>query len=114
LAKAVNDLAKRARNQSLKPEEVQGGTFTFTNIGNFGALTGTPIINQPEVGIIAMGIIRKMPAVIETSDGDFIGIRKKVIISHSFDHRIINGEIGGRFVKNMADYLENWDESLIL
>ena len=114
LAKAVNDLAKRARNQTLKPEEVQDGTFTFTNIGNFGALTGTPIINQPQVGIIAIGVVRKMPAVIETSEGDFIGIRKKVIISHSFDHRIINGAIGGQFVKNMADYLENWDESLIL
>ena len=114
LAKAVNDLATRARNQALRPEEIQEGTFTFTNIGNFGALTGTPIINQPQVGIIAMGVIRKMPAVIETPKGDFIGIRKKVIISHSFDHRIINGAMGGQFVKNMADYLENWDESLTL
>lgn len=114
LAKAVNDLATRARNQALRPEEIQDGTFTFTNIGNFGALTGTPIINQPQVGIIAMGVIRKMPAVIETTKGDFIGIRKKVIISHSFDHRIINGAMGGQFVKNMADYLENWDESLTL
>ena len=114
LAKAVNDLATRARNQALRPEEIQDGTFTFTNIGNFGALTGTPIINQPQVGIIAMGVIRKMPAVIETQKGDFIGIRKKVIISHSFDHRIINGAMGGQFVKNMADYLENWDESLTL
>ena len=94
LAKAVNDLATRARNQALRPEEIQDGTFTFTNIGNFGALTGTPIINQPQVGIIAMGVIRKMPAVIETPKGDSIGIRKKVIISHSFDHRIINGAIG--------------------
>ena len=114
LAKAVNDLATRARNQALRPEEGQDGTFTFTNIGNFGALTGTPIINQPQVGIIAMGVIRKMPAVIETPKGDFIGIRKKVIISHSFDHRIINGAMGGQFVKNMAGYLENWDESLTL
>ena len=114
LAKAVNDLATRARNQALRPEEIQDGTFTFTNIGNFGALTGTPIINQPQVGIIAMGVIRKMPAVIETPKGDSIGIRKKVIISHSFDHRIINGAMGGQFVKNMADYLENWDESLTL
>jgi 2-oxoglutarate dehydrogenase E2 component (dihydrolipoamide succinyltransferase) len=114
LAKAVNDLATRARNQALRPEEIQDGTFTFTNIGNFGGLTGTPIINQPQVGIIAMGVIRKMPAVIETPKGDFIGIRKKVIISHSFDHRIINGAMGGQFVKNMADYLENWDESLTL
>ena len=114
LAKAVNDLATRGRNQALRPEEVQDGTFTFTNIGNFGALTGTPIINQPQVGIIAMGVIRKMPAVMETPKGDSIGIRKKVIISHSFDHRIINGAIGGQFVKNMSDYLENWDESLTL
>ena len=114
LAKAVNDLATRGRNQALRPEEVQDGTFTFTNIGNFGALTGTPIINQPQVGIIAMGVIRKMPAVMETPKGDSIGIRKKVIISHSFDHRIINGAIGGQFVKNMSDYLENWDENLTL
>ena len=109
LAKAVNDLAQRARSQQLKPEEVQEGTFTFTNIGNFGSLTGTPIINQPQVGIIAVGVIRKMPAVIETAQGDSIAIRKKMIISHSFDHRIINGAMGGQFIKSMADYLENWD-----
>ena len=110
LAKAVNDLAHRARTQQLKPEEVQGGTFTFTNIGNFGSLTGTPIINQPQVGIVAVGIIRKMPAVIETSYGDSIAIRKKMIISHSYDHRIINGAMGGKFIKSMSDYLENWDK----
>ena len=109
LAKAVNDLAHRARTQQLKPEEVQEGTFTFTNIGNFGSLTGTPIINQPQVGIVAVGVIRKMPAVIETSQGDSIAIRKKMIISHSYDHRIINGAMGGQFIKSMADYLENWD-----
>lgn len=109
LAKAVNDLAHRARTQQLKPEEVQEGTFTFTNIGNFGSLTGTPIINQPQVGIVAVGVIRKMPAVIETSLGDSIAIRKKMIISHSYDHRIINGAMGGQFIKSMADYLENWD-----
>lgn len=109
LAKAVNDLAHRARTQLLKPEEVQEGTFTFTNIGNFGSLTGTPIINQPQVGIVAVGVIRKMPAVIETSQGDSIAIRKKMIISHSYDHRIINGAMGGQFIKSMADYLENWD-----
>ncbi|MDA0200599.1 MAG: dihydrolipoamide acetyltransferase family protein [Bacteroidetes bacterium] len=109
LAKAVNDLAQRARSQQLKPEEVQEGTFTFTNIGNFGSLTGTPIINQPQVGIIAVGVIRKMPAVIETAQGDSIAIRKKMIISHSFDHRIINGAMGGQFIKSMADYLENWE-----
>ena len=112
LAKAVNDLAHRARTQQLKPEEVQDGTFTFTNIGNFGSLTGTPIINQPQVGIVAVGLIRKMPAVIETSQGDSIAIRKKMIISHSYDHRIINGAMGGQFIKSMADYLENWDKDL--
>jgi 2-oxoglutarate dehydrogenase E2 component (dihydrolipoamide succinyltransferase) len=111
LAKAVNDLAQRARTQQLKPDEVQGGTFTFTNIGNFGSLTGTPIINQPQVGIIAVGVIRKMPAVIETSQGDSIAIRKKMIISHSYDHRIINGAMGGQFIKRMAEYLENWDKN---
>jgi 2-oxoglutarate dehydrogenase E2 component (dihydrolipoamide succinyltransferase) len=110
LTKAVNDLAHRARTQQLKPEEVQGGTFTFTNIGNFGSLTGTPIINQPQVGIVAVGVIRKMPAVIETSQGDSIAIRKKMIISHSYDHRIINGAMGGQFIKSMSDYLENWDK----
>ena len=112
LAKAVNDLAHRARTQQLKPEEVQEGTFTFTNIGNFGSLTGTPIINQPQVGIVAVGVIRKMPAAIETSQGDSIAIRKKMIISHSYDHRIINGSMGGQFIKSMADYLENWDINL--
>ena len=109
LAKAVNDLAKRARNQNLRPDEVKDGTFTFTNIGNFGSLTGTPIINQPQVGIIAVGLIRKIPAVIETKEGDSIAIRKKVIISHSYDHRIINGAMGGKFIKSMSDFLENWD-----
>ncbi len=111
LAKAVNDLAHRARTQQLKPEEVQGGTFTFTNIGNFGSLTGTPIINQSQVGIVAVGVIRKMPAVIETSQGDSIAIRKKMIISHSYDHRIINGAMGGQFIKSMSDYIENWDKN---
>jgi 2-oxoglutarate dehydrogenase E2 component (dihydrolipoamide succinyltransferase) len=104
-------LAQRARTQQLKPDEVQGGTFTFTNIGNFGSLTGTPIINQPQVGIIAVGVIRKMPAVIETALGDSIAIRKKVIISHSYDHRIINGAMGGQFIKSMADFIEKWDKN---
>ena len=112
LAKAVNDLALRARNNTLKPDEVQGGTYTVTNVGNFGSIMGTPIINQPQVGIIAIGAIRKMPAVIETPKGDFIGIRRKLILSHSYDHRIINGAVGGQFVKNVADYLENWNEIL--
>tara|TARA_B100001057_G_scaffold264292_1_gene264397 strand:- start:418 stop:1794 length:1377 start_codon:yes stop_codon:yes gene_type:complete len=109
LTKVVNDLAHRARTHQLKPEEVQEGTFTFSNIGNFGSLTGTPIINQPQVGIVAVGVIRKMPSVIETSQGDSIAIRKKMIISHSYDHRIINGAMGGQFIKSMADYLGNWD-----
>ena len=110
LAKAVNDLAKRSRNNALRPDEVQDGTYTFTNIGNFGSIMGTPIINQPQVGILAIGAIRKMPAVIETPEGDFIGIRHKVILSHSYDHRIINGAAGGLFVKRVAEYLENWEE----
>ena len=112
LTKSVNDLANRARNDNLKPDEVKGGTYTVTNIGNFGSIMGTPIINQPEVGILAIGVIRKMPSVIETNKGDFIAIRKKVILSHSYDHRIINGEVGGLFIKKVADYLENWTESL--
>jgi len=112
LAKAVNDLANRARINSLMPDEVQAGTYTFTNIGNFGSIMGTPIINQPQVGILAIGVIRKMPSVIETPEGDFIGIRRKVILSHSYDHRIINGATGGLFVKRVAEYLENWEESL--
>jgi len=112
LAKAVNNLANRARTNTLKPDEVQEGTYTFTNIGNFGSLMGTPIINQPQVGILAIGAIRKMPAVIETPEGDFIGIRHKVILSHSYDHRIINGATGGMFVKRVAEYLENWEETL--
>lgn len=112
LAKAVNDFSNRARLNQLEPDEVQGGTYTLTNIGNFGSLTGTPIINQPQVGILALGVIRKMPAVIETADGDFIGIRRKLILSHSYDHRIINGAMGGQFVKTVAEYLEKWDTSL--
>lgn len=112
LTKAVNDLANRARNNNLKPDEINEGTYTFTNIGNFGSIMGTPIINQPQVGILAIGVIRKIPSVIETSNGDFIGIRKKVILSHSYDHRIINGATGGLFVKRVAEYLENWDETL--
>ncbi|MDG2397606.1 MAG: dihydrolipoamide acetyltransferase family protein [Flavobacteriaceae bacterium] len=109
LTKSVNDLSNRARKKQLTSEEVQEGTYTVTNIGGFGSLTGTPIINQPQVGIIAFGEIRKMASVIETSKGDFIGIRKKIIICHSYDHRIINGALGGNFVKLVSEYLENWD-----
>lgn len=112
LAKVVNDLAQRARKNQLKPDEVQEGTYTITNIGNFGSLMGTPIINQPQVGILAIGTILKTPSVIETPEGDFIGIRRKVMLSHSYDHRIINGASGGLFVKRVAEYLENWKEKL--
>ena len=109
MAKVVNDLASRARNNALKPDEVQDGTYTVTNVGSFGSVFGTPIINQPQVGIMALGAIRKMPAVIETSEGDFIGIRSKMFLSHSYDHRVVNGALGGMFVKAVADYLEAWD-----
>lgn len=109
MTKAVNDLAARARNNQLKPDEVQGGTYTVTNVGTFGSIMGTPIINQPQVGILALGAIRKVPAVIETPEGDFIGIRYKMFLSHSYDHRVVNGALGGQFVKQVADYLEAWD-----
>ena len=109
LAIAVNDLSNRARNNSLRPDEISDGTYTVTNVGNFGSIMGTPIINQPQVGILAIGVIRKLPSVIETANGDFIGIRKKLILSHSYDHRIINGSVGSSFVKRVAEYLEKWD-----
>ena len=111
LAIAVNDLSNRARNNSLKPDDISDGTYTVTNVGNFGSIMGTPIINQPQVGILAIGVIRKLPSVIETANGDFIGIRKKLILSHSYDHRIINGSVGSSFVKRVAEYLEKWDIS---
>ncbi len=109
MSKAVNDLAKRARENKLVPDEIQGGTYTVTNVGTFGSIMGTPIINQPQVGILALGAIRKVPAVIETPEGDFIGIRYKMFLSHSYDHRVVNGALGGQFVKQVADYLEAWD-----
>lgn len=109
LAKSVNDLAKRARENKLKPEEVKGGTYTVTNIGAFGNLFGTPILNQPEVGILAIGAIQKIPAVVETPEGDVIAIRYKLMLSHSFDHRVVNGALGGMFVQRVAKYLEQWD-----
>ena len=109
MAKVVNDLANRARNNALKPDEIKEGTYTVTNVGSFGSVFGTPIINQPQVGILALGAIRKMPAVIETKEGDFIGIRSKMFLSHSYDHRVVNGALGGMFVKAVADYLEAWD-----
>lgn len=109
LAKTVNDLANRARLNQLKPEEIQGGTYTVTNVGTFGNVLGTPIINQPQVAIMAMGAIRKMPAVLETEQGDVIAIRHKMYLSHSYDHRVVDGALGGMFVKRVAEYLEAWD-----
>lgn len=109
MTKAVNDLAQRSRAGKLNPDDVQGGTFTVTNVGSFGSIMGTPIINQPQVGILALGSIRKIPAVIETPEGDLIGIRHKMILSHSYDHRVVNGALGSMFAKRIADYLEAWD-----
>jgi 2-oxoglutarate dehydrogenase E2 component (dihydrolipoamide succinyltransferase) len=109
MTKAVNDLAGRARNNQLKPDEIQGGTYTVTNVGGFGSVMGTPIINQPQVAILALGAIRKMPAVIETPEGDFIGIRQKMFVSHSYDHRVVNGALGGLFIKTLKEILESWD-----
>lgn len=109
MAKAVNDLGNRAKAGKLKPDDTQGGTYTVTNVGTFGSVFGTPIINQPQVGILALGAIRKVPAVIETPEGDFIGIRQKMFLSHSYDHRVVDGALGGSFVKRVADYLEAWD-----
>lgn len=111
MAKTVNDLASRARNNSLKPDDIAGGTYTVTNVGVFGSIMGTPIINQPQVGILAFGAIRKMPSVIETDEGDYIGIRKKMIISHSYDHRVVNGALGSKFIKAVKEYLENWNSN---
>jgi 2-oxoglutarate dehydrogenase E2 component (dihydrolipoamide succinyltransferase) len=111
MTKQVNDLANRAKTGKLKPDDTQGGTYTVTNVGSFGSIMGTPIINQPQVGILALGAIRKMPAVIETAEGDFIGIRYKMILSHSYDHRLVNGALGGMFVKAVKDYLEAWDSN---
>jgi len=109
MTKSVNDLANRARNNTLKPDDVQDGTYTVTNVGGFGSIMGTPIINQPQVAILALGAIRKVPAVIETPDGDFIGIRQKMFVSHSYDHRVVNGALGGMFIKTLKDVLESWD-----
>ena len=111
MAKAVNDLGNRAKTGKLKPDDTQGGTYTVTNVGTFGSVFGTPIINQPQVGILALGAIRKVPAVIETPEGDFIGIRQKMFLSHSYDHRVVDGALGGSFVKRVADYLEAFDSN---
>ncbi len=109
MTKSVNDLANRSRNNSLKPDDVQGGTYTVTNVGSFGSIMGTPIINQPQVAILALGAIRKVPAVIETPEGDFIGIRQRMFVSHSYDHRVVNGALGGMFIKTLKEILEAWD-----
>ncbi len=109
LTKQVNDLAARARSGKLSPDDIQGGTYTISNLGSFGNVMGTPIINQPQVAILAVGVIKKKPAVIETESGDFIGIRHFMYLSHSYDHRVVDGSLGGQFVRRVADYLEQWD-----
>ncbi len=109
LASKVNDLANRARSNKLKPDEIKGSTFSVTNVGSFGNITGTPIINQPEVAILAVGVIQKKPAVIETPEGDTIGIRHQMIMAMSYDHRVVDGALGGMFLKRVADYLETFD-----
>ncbi len=111
LALKVNDLATRARENKLRPDEVQGGTYTISNIGTFGNILGTPIIMQPQVAIMAFGAIVKKPAVVETPDGDMIAIRHKMYLSHSYDHRVVDGSLGGMFVKRVAEYLEGFDTS---
>ncbi len=109
LTQKVNDLARRARENKLKADDLQGGTYTVSNVGSFGNVMGTPIIVQPQVGILALGTIEKKPAVIETDKGDFIGIRHKMFLSHSYDHRVVDGALGGMFVRRVADYLERFD-----
>ncbi|MDO8999237.1 MAG: dihydrolipoamide acetyltransferase family protein [Bacteroidota bacterium] len=109
ITKAVNDLANRARGNKLTPDEIQGGTFTLTNVGGFGNVMGTPIILQPQVAILAVGSIKKKPAVIETPQGDMIGIRQFMFLSLSYDHRVVDGSLGGTFLRKVADYMENWD-----
>jgi len=111
LAKKVNDLANRARQGKLKADEIEGGTYTVSNVGTFGNVMGTPVILQPQVAILATGAIKKKPVVIETPEGDTIGIRHMMFLSHSYDHRIIDGSLGGSFVRKVADYLEQFDTS---
>ncbi len=111
LAKNVNDLARRARNNKLKPDDIQGGTFTLTNVGTFGNVMGTPIINQPQVAILATGAIRKKPAVVETEYGDLIAVRQMMFLSLSYDHRVVDGFLGGSFLRRIGDYLEDFDKN---
>ena len=109
LTKQVNDIARRARENKLTPDDLSGGTYTLSNVGSFGNVMGTPIISQPQVGILAVGAIRKKPAVIETPYGDTLGIRHMMFLSHSYDHRVVDGALGGMFVRRVADYLEQFD-----
>lgn len=113
IAKSINDLAQRARDNKLKPDEIVGGTFTITNLGSFDTLTGTPIINQPQVAILAIGAVKKRPVVIETPSGDMIAIRHICILSLSYDHRVIDGALAGQFLKSLRDRLENFTPSEI-
>ncbi len=113
LATLVNDLAQRARQGALKPDEISGGTYTVSNVGTFGNVFGTPIINQPQVGILALGAIRKKPAVLETEEGDVIAVRHMMFLSHSYDHRVVDGQLGGSFVRRVADYLESFDPNRV-
>ncbi|MEQ6118995.1 dihydrolipoamide acetyltransferase family protein [Reichenbachiella sp. MALMAid0571] len=110
----VNELAKRARNNQLTPKDLEGGTYTISNVGSFGNVMGTPILVQPQVGILALGTIQKKPSVIETPQGDFIGVRHKMFLSHSYDHRVVDGALGGMFVRRVADYLEKFDETRVI
>jgi 2-oxoglutarate dehydrogenase E2 component (dihydrolipoamide succinyltransferase) len=114
LTRAVNDIANRARINKLSPDEIQGGTYTLTNVGSFGNVMGTPVINQPQVAIMAVGAIRKKPAVIETEFGDLIAVRQMMYLSHSYDHRVVDGALGGMFVRKVADFLEQWDPETAL
>ncbi|SEG53777.1 dihydrolipoamide acetyltransferase family protein [Sphingobacterium lactis] len=114
ISRSVNDLANRARNNKLKPDDTQGGTFTMTNIGAFGNIFGMPIINQPQAAILAVGTIKKKPAVLETEFGDVIAVRHMMYISMSYDHRVIDGALGGQFIRKVADYLEQWDVDTVL
>ena len=114
LTKKINELSKRARENKLKPEDLEGGTYSFSNIGTFGNIMGTPIIMQPQVAIMAFGAIQKKPAVIETPQGDLLGIRQKMFISHSYDHRVVDGSLGGQFVKRVSDYLEGFEINRVL
>jgi 2-oxoglutarate dehydrogenase E2 component (dihydrolipoamide succinyltransferase) len=109
LTKQVNSLVQKARNNKLSPDDIAGGTYTVTNVGTFGNIMGTPIISQPQVAILAVGIIRKKPVVIETPNGDVIAIRHMMYLSHAYDHRVVDGALGGMFVKRVADYLEKFE-----